>query len=110
MAYQPMDELDGRPGRNGTHWFHLRPLGELVDGDVEVAIDPLSSREWTQDVQPPNSKGPSEQEGLQLLRWLMNLFGMELARLAPLEHLSGIRERRRLVEAAAIHFPGECAS
>jgi hypothetical protein len=59
-----MDELDCGPGRDGAHRLHLQPLGKLVDGDVEVAVAPLHSREWTQDVQPPNSKGPSEQDGL----------------------------------------------
>jgi hypothetical protein len=39
---------------------------------------------------------------LQLLRWLMYLLGMELARLAPLDHLCSIPECRRPVEAAAI--------
>jgi hypothetical protein len=37
----------------------------------------------------------------------MNLLGMELARLAPLDHLSRVQECQRLVEAAAICFPGE---
>jgi hypothetical protein len=110
MTYQPTDELDGRPGQDGAHRLHLRPLGKLVDVDVEVAIAPLRSREWTQDVQPPNSEGPSERDGLVLLRWLMNLFGIELACLAPLENLSGAREHRRPVEAVVIRFPDECDS
>jgi hypothetical protein len=107
MTYQPTDELDCRPGRDSTHRFHLRPLGKLLDGDIEAAVARLRSREQTQDVQPPNSKGPSERDGLQFLRWLMNLLGVELARLSPLDHLSRIRERRRPVEAAAICFPGK---
>jgi hypothetical protein len=37
----------------------------------------------------------------------MNLLGMELACLTPLDHLSHVRERRRPVEAVAICFPGE---
>jgi hypothetical protein len=107
--HQPTDEFDGRPGRNRAHQVHLCPLGELIDGDVEVAIAPLHSREWSQDVQPPNNKGPSEWDGLQLLRRLMDLLGMDFARLTPLDHLSSIRERRRPVEATAICFPGEHA-
>jgi hypothetical protein len=47
MAHQPTDELDSRPGWNCAHRFHLCPLGELVDCDVEVAIALLRSREWT---------------------------------------------------------------
>jgi hypothetical protein len=107
MADQAMDELDCRPGRNGAHRIHLYPLGKLVDGDIEVEISPLRSREWTQDVQPPNSKGPSERDGLQLLCWLMYLLGVELARLAPLDHLCSIPEHRRPVEAATICLRGE---
>jgi hypothetical protein len=37
----------------------------------------------------------------------MNLLGVELARLAPLDHLSRVRERRRPIEAAVICFPDE---
>ena len=33
-----LDGLDDRACRDGAHGFHLRPLGELVDGDVEVAV------------------------------------------------------------------------
>jgi hypothetical protein len=53
----------------------------------------LRSGEWTENVQPPDCKGPSEWDGLQLLCRLMNLLGMELARLAPLDHLRRIPER-----------------
>jgi hypothetical protein len=107
MADQPTDELDCGPGWNGAHQLHLHPLGELVDGDVEVAVAPLRSREWTEDVQPPDSKRPSEWDGLQLLRQLMNLLGMELACLTPLDHLSHVPERRQPVEAALVHLRGE---
>jgi hypothetical protein len=102
-----MDELDCGPGRDCAHRFHLHPLGKLVDGDVEVAVAPLRSGEWTEDVQSPNYKGPSEWDGLQLLRRLMNLFGMELARLAPLDHLRRIPECGRPVEATSICLHGE---
>jgi hypothetical protein len=64
MVDQVTDELDYRPGRNSAHQPHLHPLGKLVDGDIEVVVAPLRSREWTEDVQPPNSKGPSKWDGL----------------------------------------------
>jgi hypothetical protein len=102
-----MDKLDCGPGWNGAHWLHLHSLGKLVDGDVEVVIAHMRSREWTQDVQPLNSKGPSEWDGLQLLRWLMYLLGVELARLAPLDHFCYIPEHRRPVETAVICFHRE---
>jgi hypothetical protein len=41
MAYQPTDELDGRPGLNGAHRSHLHPLGELVDGKRRGSDSPL---------------------------------------------------------------------
>jgi hypothetical protein len=63
-ADQPTDELDCRTGQNSAHRVHLHPLGKLVDGDVKVAVAPLHSREWTQDVKPPKSEGPSERDGL----------------------------------------------
>jgi hypothetical protein len=103
---QPTDELDCRSGRDCAHWFHLHPLGKLVDGDVEVAVAPLRSGERTKDVQSPNCKRPSEWDGSQLLRRLMNLLGVELARLAPLDHLRRISERQRLVEAASVCLHG----
>jgi hypothetical protein len=37
----------------------------------------------------------------------MNFLGMELARLASLDHLGGIYERRGPVESDAVRFPGE---
>ena len=39
-AHDALDELDGRASRDGADGFHLRPLGELVDGDIEVAVAP----------------------------------------------------------------------
>ena len=52
------DELKCCVLGNLDNWDHLRPLGELVDGDVEVLIAPDCSGEWTQDVQPPDREGP----------------------------------------------------
>jgi hypothetical protein len=67
----------------------------------------LRLREQTQNVQPSNSEGPSEWDGLQLLRRLMNLLGVELACLAPLDHVGHVPECRTPVEAAAMRLPGE---
>ena len=44
-AYDTLDELDRRSGRDGADGFYLRPFGELVDGDIEVAVAPRRSRE-----------------------------------------------------------------
>ena len=39
-AHEALDELDSRAGRDGTDGFHFRPLGELVDSNVEIAVAP----------------------------------------------------------------------
>jgi hypothetical protein len=41
---------------------------------------------------------------LELLRWLMHLLGVELARLAPLDHFCCIPERRSPVETLRYAF------
>ena len=45
MAREALDELDNRAGWDGTDDFHFRPLGELVDGDVDVTVTPWRPRE-----------------------------------------------------------------
>ena len=57
-AYQPLDEFDGRSGWHPSHGLHLRPLGELVNGDEEEAIAPERSREGAQDIQPLDRERP----------------------------------------------------
>ena len=37
-AHEALDELGGRPCWDGAHGFHLRPLGEFVDGNIELAV------------------------------------------------------------------------
>ena len=43
-AHETLDELDCGAGWDSADGFHFRPLGELVDGDVEVAVAPRRSR------------------------------------------------------------------
>ena len=52
--YQSLDELDRGPRRDCADSFHLCPLGEFIDGDVEVAVAPERARERSQNVQPPD--------------------------------------------------------
>ena len=106
-AHDSFDELDGRSSWNSVHGFYLRPLGELVDGDVEVAVAPRRSREWAQDIQPPDRKRPRERDGLQALCWLMDLLGVELAGLASLHQLDGIIERSGPIEPTAERLANE---
>jgi hypothetical protein len=63
-AHQPLDEVDGYPGRYCTYRFDLCPLGELVNSDVEVAVAPCARGNGPRMYSPPNSKGPSERYGL----------------------------------------------
>ena len=72
--------------RDGVHRFNLRPFGELVDGDVEVAVAPAGAWEGSQDVQPPDREGPGERDGLEPQCGLVDLLGVKLARLAGLDN------------------------
>ena len=83
------------------HGFYLRPLGELVNGNVEVSVAPWRSRKRAQDVQSPDCERPREWDGLEALSWLMDLLGVELAGLAGPHQLSCVVERCRPVESAA---------
>ena len=58
MAHQAFDKLDGRQHRGLADWLHFRPLGEFVDGDVEVLVSSGSTGERSQDVHSPDRKGP----------------------------------------------------
>ena len=64
-AHEALDKLDHSASWDGVDSFHLCPLGELVDGDVEVAVSPRRSRKWGQDIQPPDRERPREWDGLQ---------------------------------------------
>src|SRR4051812_46170376 len=79
MSHDALDELDRITSWDGANGFHLCPLGELVDSDIEVAVAPWHSREGAQDIQPPDRERPREWYSLEALSWLMYLLGMELA-------------------------------
>ena len=83
-THETLDELDRRTSWDGADGFHLCPLGELVDGDIEVAVAPRRSREQAQDIQALDCEGPRVRDGLQALSWLMDMLGMELAGFAGL--------------------------
>ena len=100
-AHETLGEFDRGTSWDGAGGFHFRPLGELVDGDVEVAVAPRRSRERTQDVEPLDRKRPQEWDGLEALSGLMGLLGMELIGFTRSYQFSGIVERRGPVESAA---------
>ena len=95
--------------RDVSGGFHLRPLDEFVDGDVEVAVAPDCVWEWSQDVQPPDREQPGEGDGMKSLRGLMYLLSMELTCFAGLDELGGVLESCGPVEAAAECFASQGA-
>ena len=106
-AHEALDEFNRRTGWDGADSFHFRPLGELVNGDVEVAVAPWRSREWAQDIQPPDHERPHDRYSLEALSGLMDLLGVELASFAGPHQLSRVVERRGLVESTAEHLADE---
>jgi hypothetical protein len=40
------------------HWGRFWPLGELIDGDVEILVPSDDLGKWSQHVLPPHSKWP----------------------------------------------------
>ena len=78
-THDALDELDRGPRGNGADSLYFSPLGELVHGDVEVAVAPWRPRKRAQDVQPPDCEWPRKGDSLQASCWLMDLLGVELA-------------------------------
>jgi hypothetical protein len=50
------DELDCGLLIDLDHMGRFRPLGEFVDGDIEILVPSDGPGKWPQDVQPPNSE------------------------------------------------------
>jgi hypothetical protein len=74
-----LDELDCRFLVDLDHRDRFQPLGEFVDGDIEISVPSDGPRKWPQDVQPPNSEWPLGQGHLQRLRRCVNLLDVKLA-------------------------------
>lgn len=106
---KPLMNLTADPTGIGLDRLHLRLLGELVDGDVEQTVAGSRAREGPKDIQPLDGEGPREGNGLEPLRWPMNLLGMELASLACLDQLRGILKCCGPVEAATERLACESA-
>jgi hypothetical protein len=51
-----LDELDCELIDDFDHKGRFRPLGEFVDGDVEIPVPSDGPGKWSQDVQPPHSE------------------------------------------------------
>jgi hypothetical protein len=57
-AYDELDEFHHGLLVDFDYTDCFRPLGELVNGDVEEPIPSNGTRKWSHDVQPPHSEGP----------------------------------------------------
>ena len=58
LAHDAPDELDRGTRGDGADGLYFSPLGELVHGDVEVAVAPWRPRKQAQDVQPLDCERP----------------------------------------------------
>ena len=108
-ADDALAELDGRARRNGSDRFYFCPLGELVDGNVEVVVAPCRARERAQYVQTPDCEGRREGNGLEPLSQLRDFLGVELAGLAGPDELRGILKRGGPVEIVTEYLARESA-
>jgi hypothetical protein len=57
-AYDGLDELYCGLLIDFDHWGCFRPLGELVNGDIEESVTSDGVGKWPHDVQPQHSEGP----------------------------------------------------
>jgi hypothetical protein len=56
-AYDGLDQLHSGLLVDFDHWGCFRPLGELVDGDIEESVPSDGAGKWPHDVQPHTAKG-----------------------------------------------------
>jgi hypothetical protein len=68
----------------------FRPLGEFVDGDIEIPVPSDGPGEWSMDVQPLNSEWPLGWDYLQRPRQCVDLLDVKLARATGLYQLDGV--------------------
>jgi len=83
----------------------LNPLGELVDRDKQVGEALGRFLQRPDEVEAPNSKGPSDGDRLQSLSWEVNLPSIELASLIGSHDLCGISHGGGPVEALSEGIP-----
>jgi hypothetical protein len=57
-AYDGLDEFHCGLLVDFDHWGCFRPIGELVDGDIEEPVPSDDVGKWPHDVQPSHNKGP----------------------------------------------------
>jgi len=76
----------------------LNPLGKLVDCDKQVGEAPGCLLQWSDEVEAPDSKGPSDGDRLQSLSREVDLPSVKLASFVGSDDLSGISHGNGLVE------------
>jgi hypothetical protein len=103
-AVDGLDKLDCGLHVDLDHMGCFRPLGELVDSDVQIPESSDGSGERTQDVQPQHGKRPRGRDHLQRLRRCVDLLGIKLVRLTSLYQLDGILKGCRPVEVMLKDF------
>ena len=55
---RPQAGKSGDPHSQNADSLYFSPLGELIHGDVDVAVAPWHPRKRAQDVQPPDCEWP----------------------------------------------------
>jgi hypothetical protein len=79
----------------------LYPLGELVDGDVNILESTQSMLKGANHVQSPACKGPGGWDHLQGLCWDVDLLGEELTSFTPLDQCLCVCNGGGLVETCS---------
>jgi hypothetical protein len=72
-------------------WFVFNPLGEFVNGDINISKTSWGWLERPYHVQSPACKRPGSGDGLKGLCWNMDLLGEKLTTLTPMDESFRIR-------------------
>ena len=89
--------------------FVLDPLGELVDGDVDI---PESTWRWLErpyHIRSPACERPRSWDGLQFLCWYVYLLGEKLASLASSNEVFCIGDGHGPVKTSSESFADQCS-
>ena len=72
------------------NWLCFYPLGELVHRDKQTSHTAVCCLEWSHHIQPPDSEGPGNGDGLECRSQLMWLGAELLAPFAFLDQVFGV--------------------
>jgi hypothetical protein len=85
-------------GPDAVQVSDLDPLGEFVDGDLQVRVAPECLLQGTDEVQSPYGKWPGDGYCLQSLSGQVGLSRVELTPLTGADNSSGVGHRGRPVK------------